>query len=84
VLLCTAEKFTRVNSLELELMAKRRLCCSRAADEFASFIPASSAVPVSKFRLFFWLLEGAFGIYFQLHSGTPSTLPLSCRLQCPF
>jgi hypothetical protein len=57
VLLCTAEKFTRVNSLELELMAKRRLCCSRAADEFASSIPASSAVPVSKFRLFFWLLE---------------------------
>ena len=32
VLLCTAEKFTRVNSLELELMAKRRLCCSRAAE----------------------------------------------------
>jgi hypothetical protein len=57
VLLCTAEKFTRVNSLELELMAKRRLCRSRAADEFASSIPASSAVPVSKFRLFFWLLE---------------------------
>jgi len=57
VLLCTAEKFTRVNSLELELMAKRRLCCSRAAGEFASSIPASSAVPVSKFRLFFWLLE---------------------------
>jgi hypothetical protein len=57
VLLCTAEKFTRFNSLELELMAKRRLCCSRAADEFASSIPASSALPVSKFRLFFWLLE---------------------------
>jgi hypothetical protein len=53
----TAENSTRVKSLELELIEKRRLCRSNAVGKFVASIPASSAVPASKFRLFFWLLE---------------------------